>query len=180
MKCLSMLGKKSVPHLEPDDPPRRRANRKRGHGTYANDRPPIVGTLGRESGQCRLRVYEDTKAKTLLGHIGRFTVAGSICYTDDWQCYDGITQMTRIHRIVCHKPGAYSLWALDNDGDGIRETHINGDEGSWTGLRNYLRIFRGVHKANLKYYVAMYEQTCHHKVINPELVQMLSGIFTIT
>lgn len=139
-----------------------------------------MGTTGRESGQCRLRVYDDTKAETLLGHIRNFTVEGSICWTDDWLCYDGISQMNRIHRVICHKPGAYGFWALDNDGDGIRETHINGDEGFWTGLRNYLRIFRGGDKANLKYYVAMSEQTCHHKVINPRLVQMLSGVFTIT
>lgn len=175
-----MLGKKSTPHLAPDDPPRRRANRRRGHGTYANDRPAIVATIGRETGECRLRVYEDTKAETLLVHIMRFTIEGSICYTDDWQNYNGIVQMNRIHHVIRHKPSAYRFWALDNDGDGIRETHINGDEGFWTGLRNYLRIFRGVHKANLKYYVAMYEQTCHHKIINPMVVQMLLGIFTVT
>jgi len=26
----------------------------------------------------------------------------------------------------------------------------------------------------------MYEQTCHHKIINPMVVQMLLGIFTVT
>jgi len=127
-----------------------------------------------------LRIYEDTKAETLLGHIRKFTVEYSICYTDEWQCYDGSSQMNRIHRVVCHKPVAYELWALDNDGDGIRETHINGDEGFWTVLRNYLRVFRGVHKANLKYYEAMYEHIHHHKAINPRLVQILSGVFTVT
>ena len=30
--------------------PGRRANRRRGHGTFANDRPPIAGVVGRESG----------------------------------------------------------------------------------------------------------------------------------
>ena len=38
------------------DPPRRRGNKRRGHGTYDTDRPPIVGTKGRESGLLRLRV----------------------------------------------------------------------------------------------------------------------------
>ena len=175
-----MRGKKGIPHLNPDDPPRRRANRKRGHGTYANDRPPVVGTLGRDSRQCRLQVCEDTKASTLLDHIQRFTMKGSICYTDEWQCYIGISQMSRIHRAVSHKPGAYELWAVDNDGDGIRETHINGKEGFWTGLRNYLRTFRGVNKSNLKYYVAMYEHIYHHKRSSIQLIQMLSGIFTET
>ena len=43
-------GEKGEPHQDPKDPPRRRGNKRRGHGTYANDRPPVVGTLGRESG----------------------------------------------------------------------------------------------------------------------------------
>ena len=33
-------GKKSLPHRDPADPPRRRGNQRKGHGTYANDRPP--------------------------------------------------------------------------------------------------------------------------------------------
>ena len=43
-------GEKGVPHLDPDDPPRHRANKRRGHGTKANDRPPVVGVVGRQTG----------------------------------------------------------------------------------------------------------------------------------
>ena len=32
-----------MPHPGPDDPPRRRANKRRGHGTFGNDRPPVAG-----------------------------------------------------------------------------------------------------------------------------------------
>jgi transposase len=46
-------GEKSTPHPDPDDPPRRRANRRRGHGTYANDRPPIVSIISRDTGEQR-------------------------------------------------------------------------------------------------------------------------------
>ena len=42
-------GKKGELHPDPDDPPRKRANKQRGHGTYDNDRPPIVGT-GKRAG----------------------------------------------------------------------------------------------------------------------------------
>ena len=49
-----MRGKKGTPHTDPADPPRRRANKRRGRGTYANDRPPIVGTIGRESGHVHI------------------------------------------------------------------------------------------------------------------------------
>ena len=33
-------------------------------------------------------------------------------------------------------------WTRDDDGDGIREVHSNTIEGTWTGLRNFLRPFR--------------------------------------
>src|SRR6516165_11113175 len=51
-------GEKGVPHEDPEDPPRRRANKVRGHGTMDNDRPPVIGIVGRESGQVRLDVVE--------------------------------------------------------------------------------------------------------------------------
>ena len=59
MRCFRMRGKEGEKHWDPADPPRRRANKKRGtpaaggHGTYDNDRPPVVGTVGRDSGQVR-------------------------------------------------------------------------------------------------------------------------------
>jgi len=47
-------GKKGVLHADPQDPPRRRANQARGHGTWATDRPPVLGIVARESGSLRL------------------------------------------------------------------------------------------------------------------------------
>lgn len=49
-------GEKGILHPDPDDPPRRRANKARGHETWENDRPPILGVIGRESGQAHLEV----------------------------------------------------------------------------------------------------------------------------
>ena len=68
-----MRGKKSAPHLSPSDPPRRRANKRKGRGTYANDRPPILGTVGRQSGQVRLRVAHHTDTEPLCSHVHQFT-----------------------------------------------------------------------------------------------------------
>ena len=45
-------------HANPLDPPRRRANQARGHGTFANDRPPVAGVSGRETGLARFEVLE--------------------------------------------------------------------------------------------------------------------------
>ena len=66
-------GKKGELNPDPEDPPRRRANKQRGNGTYDNDRPPIVGTVRRESGQVRLRVIHNTDRKKLEGHVHRFS-----------------------------------------------------------------------------------------------------------
>ncbi len=57
-------GEKGVTHEDPDDPPRRRANQVKGHGTWANDRPPIAGIVGRESGDLRLAVCHHSDRAT--------------------------------------------------------------------------------------------------------------------
>ena len=49
-------GEKGKLHPDPSDPPRYRANKVRGHGTWKNDRPPILGIVGWESDQIRLEV----------------------------------------------------------------------------------------------------------------------------
>src|SRR5882757_1605818 len=87
-KCIRMRGKKSEPHLDPADPPRRRANKRRGHGTYANDRPPIVGTVGRDTGKVRLRMVQHSDGKTLCDQVAQFTKQDSHVYTDEWQGYN--------------------------------------------------------------------------------------------
>src|SRR5512135_1058338 len=61
----STRGKKGIPHDDPADPPRRRANRRRGHGTFATDRPPVAGVVGRESGEVRLEVIESASGAEL-------------------------------------------------------------------------------------------------------------------
>src|SRR5262249_12301364 len=38
-----MQGKKSDRHADPAEPPRRCANKCKGHRTYENERPPVVG-----------------------------------------------------------------------------------------------------------------------------------------
>jgi transposase len=83
MRCSKTRGKKGDRHLDPDDPPRRRANKRRGHGNYENDRPPIVGSVGRQTGEVRLRVQRHTDQKTLLGHVHSYTAIEATLYTDE-------------------------------------------------------------------------------------------------
>jgi len=162
-----MRGKKGDKHLDPDDPPRRRANKRRGKGTYDNDRPPIVGTVGRESGQVRIRVKHNTTAKTLKAHVHQFTQSQATVYTDENQSYNHIN---RTHSTVAH---GQNEWARDDDGDGIREVHVNSTEGLWTDVRNFLRPFKGVHKHYLSGYVAIAEFKRNLKAINPPFISSL-------
>ena len=93
----------------------------------------------------------DTTGATLRDPVHRFTRAHAQVYTDELDSYH---HLHRLHATVCHSDHE---WARDEDGEGIREVHINTDEGMWTGLRNFLRPFRGVSKHFLYGYVAVYE-----------------------
>jgi transposase len=66
-----MRGKKGKKHSAPDDPPRRRANKLRGHGTWDTDRPPVLGVVGRETGLVQLWVAETVDAVTLQWFVGQ-------------------------------------------------------------------------------------------------------------
>ena len=64
-------------------------------------------------------------------------------------------------------------WARDDDGDGMREVHDNTLEGLWTGLRNYLRTFRGVSKHYLAQYVAIFQWAYNIKAVTDGFLRVL-------
>lgn len=156
MKCIRMRGKKGESHNDPQDPPRTRANKTRGHGTWKKDRPPIQGIVGRESGMLRLEVEKNSRTNDLEPNVLTFTKQGATINTDKWKAYNRLSEKNRVHKQISHKPDERE-WARDDDGDGIREVHNNTIEGIWTGVRNYLRMFRGVNKEYLQQYVSMFE-----------------------
>lgn len=162
-----MRGKKGEWHGDPDDPPRCRANKQRGRGTYANDRPPVCAVIGRHSRQIRIRVLPDTKGTTLVPFVEQFTKVTATVYTDE---YDSYNHLNRVRHTVCH---SQNEWARDDDGDGIREVHVNSNEGGWTGVRNFLRPFRGVHKQYLAGYIAIHEFAVNQKHVTPEFVSAI-------
>ena len=51
-------------------------------------------------------------------------------------------------------------------------------EGIWTGLRNFLRIFRGVNKEYLQQYVAMFEWSHNLKHVADQFLRALLGAGT--
>ena len=70
-------------------------------------------------------------------------------YTDECSTYDHLSETHQGHAYACH---TQDEWARDDD---ARELHCNTLKGIWTGLRNFLRPFRGIHKKYLALYVAM-------------------------
>ena len=136
----------------------------------ANDRPPVMGVVGRDSGQIRLEVCDDTTQDTIQPEVEAKTDEGTTLNTDESHAHNRVAASGRGHRTVCHSAGEY---ARDDDGDGVRETHCNTMEGGWTGLRNFLRPFRGVHKRYLAQYAAMFEWAHNLKRVNDHFLRIL-------
>lgn len=170
-------GEKGILHPDPEDPPRRRANKRRGHGNFANDRPPVAGVAGRDSGLLRARVVKRTDRATLEAFVGDSARPGAMIYSDESSSYAHLKELGFGHASVCH---VAHEWARDDDGDGVREVHDNTLEGIWTGLRNYLRIFRGVSKHYLAQYVAVFLWSYNIKGVTDGFLGVLMGTRTIT
>ena len=127
-------GEKGEKHDDPNDPPRCRANNRPGAGTMDNDRPPILGMVGRTTGHIRLTVSDNTRQATIQPQVEKNTVCTTLLNTDESIAYDHIADTGRGHATVCHSRHEY---ARDDDGDGFCEVHCDTMEGIWTGLRNF-------------------------------------------
>jgi transposase len=171
-EMVQNAGEKGTPQRDTEDSPRCRANKRRGLGTMANDRPPIQGVVGRTSGHLRLTVCEDTQQQTIQPKVEQATIRTATVYTDESSAYNHVSDTGRAHHTVCHSHREY---ARDDDGDGVREVHCNTMEGIWTGLRNFLRPFRGVHKKYLAQYVAVFEWAHNLKTITIKFLRLVMG-----
>ncbi|MGE5756720.1 MAG: hypothetical protein ACM35G_13560 [Planctomycetaceae bacterium] len=134
------------PHRDPDDPPRRRGNRRPGHGRRAHDRPPVAGVVGRGSGGLRRRVGEPSDGPTPPAFVRRMTGPLVRVDTDEWAASDRRPEVGREPASVGPAAGE---WARDGDGGGIREGPDNTLQGIWAGLRNDRRMSRGVNMVDL-------------------------------
>ena len=133
--------------------------------------------MGREGGAVRLSVERHSDAATLNRVVREASEPPARVNTDDWRGYDRLAETGHPRSSVCHGAGE---WARDDDGDGVREVHTNTLEGLWTGLRNFLRPFRGVNKAYLQQYVAMFEWGYNVKRATPAFLRALLGIGATT
>lgn len=107
----------------------------------------------------------NTRQTTIQPLINVKSEVGATLYTDESHAYNQVSASGRAHGTVNHSKKEY---ARDDDGDGFCEVHCNTCEGIWTGLRNFLRPFRGVSKHYLKQYVAVFELSYNLKEL-PDL-----------
>jgi transposase len=133
--------------------------------------------VGRDSGHLRLTVAEHSDGPTLQTVVRKASWPMVTVNTDEWRGYNGLPAIGRSRSTVCH---AAREWARDDDGDGVREVHVNTLEGQWTGMRNFLRPFRGVHKKYLYQYAAMFEWGDNVKRATPEFLWALLGVRSAT
>ena len=165
--CIRTRGKKSTPHRDPADPPRRRANKRKGHGTYANDRPPIISIMSREPGEQRFWVGDHADRRTCHGLLIENLPAGSArLYADEWQSYRGS------HPAYATVRHSVREWARDDDGDGQREVHRNTCEGAGAALRTYWRAFQGATSSTC---ISMWRLRSHSQCerVTPELIRRM-------
>jgi transposase-like protein len=135
----------------------------------------VAGVVGRESGHVRLQVIKHTDRETLQPFVEKVTAPTAAVYTDEWHAYAQLPETGRHHATVCHTPGKRK-WARDDDGDGVREVHDNTLEGIWTGLRNFLRPFRGLNKTFLGQYIAIFQWGYNLKTAADDFLKALLGV----
>jgi transposase-like protein len=133
-------------------PRRRRLKGKRGRGTAAEDKPPILGMIQR-NGCVRIWMLDNVQRKTIEPLIRKYIKQGSTTYTDEYCIYNCLSSHYE-HKTVNHGGGEY---ARDEDGDGKCEVHVNTMEGFWSLRRPWLRPHRGISQEKLPYYLAFFE-----------------------
>ncbi len=95
---------------------------KRGRG--AQGKTILFGMLDRD-GDVMTKVVDDTKGKTLKGHIADNVEEGSTVHTDEYRPYSGLDKMGYEHKKCNHGAKEYSI-------DG---SHVNTLEGFWSRLK---------------------------------------------
>ena len=128
-----------------------------------------------------MEVVEHADRTTLEELVEQAATPGTTVSTDEWSGYDHLPELNRNHSTVCHTPGQRE-WARDDDGDGdgIREVHNNTMEGIWTGVRNFLRVFRGVSKHYIDQYIGIFEWGYNIEEVTEEFLRALLGIKVAT
>jgi transposase-like protein len=132
---------------------RRKLKGKRGRGTLAEEKPPVLGMIQR-NGEVVIQMLPNVQQTTIQPLMTKTIQTGALIYTDEYNIYDRLEQWGYQHKSVNHSAGEY---ARDEDGDGFHEVHVNTMEGFWSLLRSWLRPHRGISQQKLPVYLAFFE-----------------------
>jgi len=123
-----------------------RGLKRRGRGTYAADKPPVLGVVER-GGLVRLIPMADVASKTVLLCLFRTFSLEDVeaFYTDEYPSYNALRSLTR-HETVNHSLGEYARSGV----------HTNTVEGEFSVFRPWSATFRGYSKENIRLYMAHY------------------------
>lgn len=126
--------------------PRKRGLKRRGRGTYAVDKPPLLGVVER-GGPVRLIPLTDVAAKTVLRRLFKcFHLEDVEAFiTDDFSSYNWLRGLGR-HEAVNHSLGEYARGWI----------HSNTVEAEFSVFRPWNATFRGTSKESLHLYTAHY------------------------
>lgn len=139
---------------------RRRLKGKRGRGTSADEKNPILGIVER-GGSIRLLVIDNVQSQRIIPLLQETIKEKSTIYTDEYNIYKGLSSKGYKHKQVFHGKREY---ARDDDQDGYAEVHCNTVEAVWSLLRSWLRPHRGVSQEKLPFYVGFFEWIHNLKV----------------
>jgi transposase-like protein len=125
-------------------PRRRRKKREPGRGHYDKDRPAIIAWVSRQ-GAVVVQAVKDFTIKTVQQAANLAVQAGSRLYTDSASSYRGLQGY--VHEYVNHTQKAYTRG----------EVHENRAECVFSLRKPFLRVFRGISKANLPGYLGFFQ-----------------------
>jgi transposase-like protein len=130
---------------ELDHQPRKRGKKQPpGRGHFQKDSPAIIAWVSR-SGQTVYTVVKDFTIETIQKAAEIAVKAGSTIYTDSAKSYNALTGY--IHDSVNHTKKEYARG----------EVHENRAENSFSLLRPFLLLFRGISKYNLPGYIGFFQ-----------------------
>ena len=133
-------GSKELEHL-----PRKRGKKQPpGRGHYEKDSPAIIAWVSR-NGYTVLQVVRDFTIDTVQKAANIAVKTGSVIYTDSAKSYAAL--IGYIHDSVNHSQREYARG----------EVHENRAENTFSLLRPFLAVFRGVGKANLPGYIGFFQ-----------------------
>jgi len=135
---------------------RLRGLKRRGRGTYAVDKPPILRVVERK-GLVRLIPMADVATRTVLRRLFKTFNLEDVeaLYTDDYPAYNAVRSLSR-NETVNHSLGEYARGKV----------HTNTVEAEFSIFRPWNATFRGYSKEKLHLYTAHYNFLRNNRHLN--------------